>query len=130
MTAGTHSFGAGLLETCVQALSGKEAVMLVAYDIDSRGPLSSVAPSRHILSAGLIVAPERSAHTVAEFRLRLGSATNLAESGARPENAALVAGNAIESCLAFMETLAVAGTRELVSFASPALALSLQVQVR
>jgi hypothetical protein len=129
ITAGAYSFGAGLLETCVQVLAAKESVLLVAYDIDSRGPLSSMAPSRHMLSAGLVVASERGSRTVAEFQLRLSSAGNLQESRARPENAALVAGNAIESCLPFMEALAAAGTSELVAFASPAQALCLRMEV-
>jgi len=127
ISAGAHSFGAGLLETCVQVITGKEAVMLVAYDIDSRGPLSSMAPSRHLLSAGLVVTPERGPRTVAELELRLGNDGTPHESRARPENAARVAGNAMESCLPFFEALAVAGTREVVSFASPAVALRLGV---
>ncbi|HEV7606659.1 MAG TPA: beta-ketoacyl synthase chain length factor [Steroidobacteraceae bacterium] len=130
ITAGAYSFGAGLLETCVQVIAGKEAVLLVAYDIDARGPLSSMVSSRHTLSAGFVIAPGRSPHTVAEFDLRLDAATNVTESRARPDNAALVAGNAIESCLPFMEALAVAGTRELVSFASPALAVCLRLRVQ
>ncbi|MEO8017591.1 MAG: beta-ketoacyl synthase chain length factor [Pseudomonadota bacterium] len=130
ITAGAHSFGAGLLETCVQALAGKEAVLLVAYDIDARGPLSSMAPSQHMLSAGLVITPERSSHTVAEFKLRVGTTEHMHESRARPENAALVAGNAIESCLPFMESLAFSGTHDLVVFASPGAALYLQLQVQ
>jgi hypothetical protein len=128
ITAGAHSFGAGLLEACVQALHSQEPVLLVAYDIDARGPLASMAPSRHLLSAGLVVAPERGPRSVAEFQLRLSSDATRHQSTARPENAALVAGNAIESCLPFMEALAVGGTRELVTFASPGMALCLQVQ--
>jgi hypothetical protein len=129
ITAGAHSFGAGLLETCVQVLAGEEAVLLVAYDIDSRGPLSSMVPSRHMVSLGLVFAPERGSRTVAELDLRLSDATHLCESRARAENAALVAGNAIESCLPFMEALAVAGSHEVISCASPALALCLQLRV-
>src|SRR5688500_9252424 len=45
LSAGEQSFGAGLLAACVQARTSGEAVLLVACDIDARGPLAAVAAS-------------------------------------------------------------------------------------
>ncbi len=99
LSAGDYSFGAGLLETCVQAISGDENVLLVAYDIDARGPLAPVANSKGLLSVALILSPERGSHALASFDLELLASEGLVASTARPENAALVAGNSTESCL-------------------------------
>ncbi|HET7812057.1 MAG TPA: beta-ketoacyl synthase chain length factor [Steroidobacteraceae bacterium] len=125
LSAGEHSFGAGLLEACVQALSGAEDVLLVAYDIDARGPLSAVAPSRHLLAAALIVSPRRGAQAVAQFDLEVWADAGLAASTARADNAALVAGNASDGCLPFMEALALGGARHIRCPAAPALVLDI-----
>jgi hypothetical protein len=129
LSAGEHSFGAGLLEACVQALSGAEDVLLVAYDIDARGPLAAVAPSQHLLAAALIVSPRRGTRAVAHFDLELVADAGIAASTARAENAALVAGNASEDCLPFMEALALGGARRITCLAGPALVLGIGLQV-
>jgi hypothetical protein len=129
LSAGELSFGAGLLETCVQALTGHEAVLLIAYDINARGPLAQVAPSQHMLSVALVVTPERSVHTVAQLDLQLRAGANLRASQPRAHNATLVAGNSSESCLPLMEALAIAGTHDIICLAAPELALSMKVHV-
>jgi hypothetical protein len=58
ISAGPHTFGAGLLETCAQVLSSGENILFVLYDIDARGPLAAVAPSRGLLSAALVIGTE------------------------------------------------------------------------
>jgi hypothetical protein len=127
LSAGEQSFGAGLLEACAQALSNRENVLLVAYDIDARGPLAPVAASKGLLSVGLVVSPERGPHAAAQFDLELLSGSDLAPSRARPENAALVAGNSTESCLPFMEALARGGTHDVLCLATPTLGLQMRV---
>ena len=128
LSAGNHSFGAGLLETCLQALSARENILLVAYDIDARGPLAAVALSKHLLSAALVISPERGANALAAIDLRLVT-DGVTASQARPENAALVAGNSTESCLPILQALALSGTHDLVTLATPTLGLAMRVEV-
>lgn len=128
LSAGDHSFGAGLLETCVQALAGRENVLLVAYDIDARGPLAPVARSKGLLSVALIVSPERGSHALASFDLEILARDGLVASTARAENAALVAGNSTESCLPFMEALALGGVHDILCLATPTLGLQMHIE--
>jgi len=128
LSAGDFSFGAGLLETCVQALTGEENVLLVAYDIDARGPLAPVAASKGLLSVGLIVSPRRGPRALAQVMLEVLSGAELTPSRARPENAVLVAGNSTESCLPFIEALALGGTHDVLCLATPTLGLALHVE--
>jgi len=128
LSAGEQSFGAGLLETCVQALAGRENVLLVAYDIDARGPLAPVANSKGLLSVALIVSPQPGPHALAQFDLDMVTGNGLVASPARPGNAALVAGNSTESCLPFVEALARGGSHELLVLATPTLGLKIRMQ--
>jgi hypothetical protein len=127
LSAGEYTFGAALLETCVQALSTAENILLVTYDIDARGPLAAMAPSKGLLSAALVLGPARGLHALAHFDLTM-SQGGLTPCEARTENSALVAGNASEACLPFMEALALGGMREFRCLAAPALGLTLQMQ--
>jgi hypothetical protein len=128
LSAGEHSFGAGLLETCVQAASGGENILLVAYDIDARGPLAPVARSKHLLAAALVIGPKPGAHALAQFDLELVSGTAMIPTPARAANAALVAGNSTESCLPLMEALALGGPREVLVLATPTLGLKMRLR--
>ena len=128
LSAGDFSFGAGLLETCVQALAGGENILFVAYDIDARGPLAPVARSKHLLAAGLIISPQRGTQALAQFDLELLAQDGLVASQARPHNAALVAGNSTESCLPFMEALALGGAHELLCLATATLGLAIKLR--
>lgn len=129
LSAGDQSFGAGLLETCVQALASGEAVLLVAYDIDARGALAPVAASANKLSVGLVVSPVRSERTVAEFDWALLAGEDQMVSQARAENAAFVAGNSTEFCLPLMEALALPGAHEILCLATPTLGMQLRLRV-
>ena len=127
LSAGEHTFGAALLEAGVQALSGAQNILLVTYDIDARGPLATMAPSQGLLAAALVLGPTRGTHALAQLDLSLTPGT-LKPSRARPENEALVAGNASAACLPFMEALALGGAREVHCLAAPALGVSLQMR--
>lgn len=126
LSAGEQSFGAGLLETCVQALSDRQPILLVAYDINARGPLAPVARSKHLLSVALVVSPERGPQSRAQIDLMLTTQPGAA-SLPRPENAALIAGNSTESCLPLMEALAIGGMHEIVCLATNSLGLVMRV---
>jgi hypothetical protein len=128
ISAGTYTFGAGLLEASAQALSGGEDILFVSYDIDARGPLASMAPSNGLLASAVIVGPRRGAHSLADFELTLHAEDGLVASRARAENAALVAGNASESCLPLLEALALGGAHDIVCLAGPGLGLALSLR--
>jgi hypothetical protein len=132
LSAGEHSFGAGLLEACVQAASGKENILLVAYDIDARGPLAPVARSKHLLAAALVVGTDRGPRALAQFEFGVVSGPALTPTRARPANAELVAGNSTESCLPLMEALALGwdsgDPRDVRVLATPALGLDLRLR--
>lgn len=49
------SFAQGLLEALVQLDSGSDAVLLVAYDSQSAGPIAKVSPSVGLLGAALVL---------------------------------------------------------------------------
>jgi hypothetical protein len=129
LSAGECSFGAGLLEACVQACAGGEDVLLVAYDIDARGPIAAVAPSRHLLATALVVSPRRGSRAIAQFDLGLVTGPDVAPSRARDANLALVAGNGSQQCLPFMEALALEGhARRISCLAGPSLALEIELR--
>ena len=61
LAAFDQTFATGLLEACVQCTADAQAVLLVAYDTEARGPLRSVNRSRGLLAVALLLAPVRSA---------------------------------------------------------------------
>jgi hypothetical protein len=104
LSAHRYTFGEGLLEALVQAELSGRATLLVAYDIESRGPLATMAPSRGIVGAAVIVAPTTGARSLA--RIRWSTARGTERTAPLPRNAELVAGNAMAACLPFFEALA------------------------
>jgi hypothetical protein len=106
LSAGHHSFAAGLLESLLQLASSEEDVLFVSYDIESRGPLAAVAPSQGLLAAALVMASRPGDRCVARVDWELTHDATLAATAPRPENAALVAGNSNERCLPLYEALA------------------------
>ncbi|AGU47448.1 beta-ketoacyl synthase domain-containing protein [Variovorax paradoxus B4] len=65
VSAYENSFAAGLLEAAVQCAADQSPVLLVGYDTPTVGPLTSVTDSQGLLAVALVIAPERTAHTVA-----------------------------------------------------------------
>lgn len=49
------TFAQGLVEACVQLATGSDAVLLVAYDSASTGPLAKVQPSSGLLGGALVL---------------------------------------------------------------------------
>jgi hypothetical protein len=101
-----YSFAAGLLEAFVQVASDGNPVLSVAYDIESREPLTSVAASRGLLGAGLVLAGKRSARSVARLSWAIRPGSKDEATRAEPANARFVEGNAMASCLPLFEVLA------------------------
>ena len=125
LTAHRDTFGEGLLEALVQAEAGGRPTLLVAYDIESRGPLATMAPSRGIVGAGLVLAPAAGDRSMARLRWRAvpGSERTVVE----PRNAELVAGSAMAHCLPFLETMAQEQDRRIRLGLSPSLSLEIQL---
>jgi hypothetical protein len=98
------TFAEGLLEALVQAECDASAVLYVAYDIEARGPLATMAPSRGVLGAGLVLAARRSPR--AQALLRWGVREQESPRASPPQHAQLVAGNAMAGCLPLFEALA------------------------
>lgn len=124
LTAAAYSFGAGLLEALTQVASRDEPVLFVAYDVAASGPLATLVASDGLLGTALVLSPRRAAATVAELAWSTGRG---AASDALPQNAELVAGNAMASCLPLFEALA-GRARAVTLAAGPA--LTLQIAIR
>jgi Beta-ketoacyl synthase, N-terminal domain len=63
------SFAAGLLEAMTQVVVEQTAVLLVAYDTDYPEPLRSVRPLPDTFGVGLVLAPQRSERSLAQWTL-------------------------------------------------------------
>ncbi|HEY6644563.1 beta-ketoacyl synthase chain length factor [Povalibacter sp.] len=103
LSAFRHTFAAGLLEAVTQVACDGRPVLYVAFDIEAKGPLATIAPSKGLLGAALVLAPCGAA-TATRMRLRIDE-----QPGATPANspaAALIAQNALAPCLPFFEALA------------------------
>lgn len=57
MAAGAHSFAQALLEAATQAVCEASAVLLVAYDMASPGPLKAITGSQAPLALALVLVP-------------------------------------------------------------------------
>jgi len=121
------TFGQGLLESVAQALSEAAPVLFVTYDIESRGPVATMQPSRGVLAGALVLSPEKRERTVARMTLEVREDARPRQSAARPENTALVAGNAMIDALPLFEALADGAERELSQLLAPRMALSIRV---
>jgi Beta-ketoacyl synthase, N-terminal domain len=121
------TFGQGLLEAAAQALAENSPVLFVAYDIESRGPISTMQPSRGVLAGALVLSPEKSSRHVARVVLDIRADSEPRQSTARAENAALVHGNALANALPLFEALAAGVESRISQILAPTLALDIRV---
>ncbi|HKS53884.1 MAG TPA: beta-ketoacyl synthase chain length factor [Steroidobacteraceae bacterium] len=107
ISAFQHTFGAGLLESAIQIACEQQPVLYVAFDVEAKGALSTMAPSRGLLGVALVLAPAASARPAGRH-LTLRIATDESSSVTPPRSAAasLVADNALASCMPLLEALA------------------------
>ena len=121
------SFAAGLLEALTQCAADARPVLLVGYDIAACGALASTNDSRGLLAAALVIAPQRSARTVAALGWSLASGP-AARIPLRSEAALPLAANAMADALPLFEALAWPGDGAQLSMPlSAALALRLDL---
>lgn len=126
LSAGEQSFAVTLFEAILQAHGGAEPVLMTAYDIDARGALASVAPSSLQLATALVLCAASSDKAIVRWRVSLQPGRLEAPSRAQPRNEALVAGNAMASCLPLFEALAHGGARRIVLAMNPSLSMVLE----
>jgi len=121
----TFTFGEGLLEAASQALSEGGPVLYVAFDIEARGPVGTMQPSRGVFAGALVLSPQSSDRALAKLTFEVSSDGKLTD--ARPANAALVEGNAMSNGLPLFEALADGIERQIVQGLAPKLNLRMQV---
>lgn len=121
------TFGQGLLESAVQASCGNTAVLYVAYDIEARGPVETMQPSRGVLAGALVISPEPRARHVARLMWEVREEPKPQSTAPRAENARLVEGNAMAGALTLFEALADEMERDVALALSPLLALQMRV---
>ena len=128
VSAYRHTFGQGLLEAASQCAIEDAPALYVAYDIESRGPLGTMATSRGLLGGALVIGAHPSARAQANVDWFVVEKSTAQSSAARPQNAALVEGNAMADCLALFEALADGEPRKLQYTLSSQLVLELHLR--
>ena len=97
----------GLLETAVQIACEQQPVLYVAFDMEARGALSTMAPSRGLLGVALVLAPAGAARPgCRHLSMRIAANEPSKATPARSAAAALVADNALAPCMPLLEALA------------------------
>jgi hypothetical protein len=131
ISAFEYTFGAGLLEAASQVACEGKPVLYVAFDIEGKGALATVAPSRGLLGVALILAPAAHGDQRRDQRrsliLSTESVAAVEPTPARSAAAALVADNALAPCMALVEALALSGERTVQLALSRRTALNVQV---
>jgi len=125
LSAYQDTFGEGLLEALSQAACDDRAVLLVAYDIEARGPLAGIVPSRGMLGVAIVVSPRAGVNSLAQVQWRTTRGTH--RTSALRRNAGIVGSNSMASCLPFFEALARAEPRTVCVGLSPSLLLEIDL---
>jgi hypothetical protein len=106
VSAGRHTFGAGLLEAAALARSEAKPVLLVIYDTAGNGPLAEMTRATTPFATALVLSPTRSSRSLARFDIAVRAATMPATVPANLELRAWMEGNPSASGVALLETLA------------------------
>jgi hypothetical protein len=116
--AGAYSFAAGLFAAALQVCADETDVLLVAYDIDARGPLSQVTHSQGMLGVALVLG---ASHERNPSRLQLTLTANAPVDGTP-------AANAMGACLPLIAALESRAAAVLSLPLGPHSALEVRVQ--
>jgi hypothetical protein len=123
-----HTFGAGLLETVVQIACEQQPVLYVAFDVEAKGALSTMAPSRGLLGVALVLAPAGAARPGRKLSMRIVADDSSAPTPPGSAAAALVADNALAPCMPLLEALASDAPATLQLTLAERMALNIQVR--
>ncbi len=110
LSAYQYTFGVGLLEAVTQVICDHRPVLYVAFDIEAKGALATMATSRGLLGAALVLAPADDSNSNHRMTLNLESG-DAPPTPARSPAAHLVSDNALAPCLPFFEALALNESR-------------------
>lgn len=127
ISAHEYTFGAGLIEAAAQVICEQRPVLYVAFDIEAKGALATMAASRGLLGGALVLAPVGQAQQHRSLILSTESVAEFRPTPARSAAAPLVAENALAPCLPFFEVLAMSQPRTLRLAVSRQTALNVQV---
>lgn len=104
ISAYEHTFGTGLLEAATQVACEGKPVLFVAFDIEAKGALATVVPSRGVVGAALVLAPAGGAGIPLMLQIEWGGVASI--TSANSSAAEYIAQNALAPCLPFFELLA------------------------
>ena len=121
------TFGEGLLEAISQTLSADDPVLYVAFDIEARGPVGTMQPSRGVFAGALVISAQPSERALAQLAFEVRQEQQPMPTVARAQNATLVEGNAMANGLPLFEALADGVERNVVQALSPKLSLHMRV---
>lgn len=127
LTAYDRSFANGLLEAASQCAADDQAVLLVGNEVPSCGPLVEVSPCVGLLAVALVIAPVRSAASIAAFDWTLHPGppqpTPVCSAPARS-----LAGNTLAHALPLFEALALESTWPLHLALSDSLSITVTLK--
>jgi hypothetical protein len=127
ISAYQYTFGAGLLEAATQVVCEHRPVLYVVFDIESKGALATMAASRGLLGAALVLAPATSQQQQRKMIMTTETVSSLVATPARSAAASLVADNAMAPCMPLFEVLAYSSPRTIRLSLSRTTALNVQV---
>ena len=116
LSAYRYTFAAGLLEAAAQVICDQRPVLYVACDVEAKGPLATISPSRTLLGVALVLGLP-SAGGTHRLQLHTGQSENTPATPARSPAAPLIAENVLAPCLPLFESLALergAGAQSVV----------------
>jgi hypothetical protein len=125
LTAFNDTFGEGLLEALSQAACDDRPVLFVAYDIEARGALASIVPSRGVVGAAMVVSPRRERGSM--LQLHWWTSGRQEATPATPANASLLQDNSMTSCLPFFEAVACRRPGTIAMSLSPSASLEVDL---
>ncbi|MCK7498101.1 MAG: beta-ketoacyl synthase chain length factor [Comamonadaceae bacterium] len=109
------SFAAGLLEACAQVVAEQSGVLYVVYDTPMPEPLNSVRPMTGIFGAAFVLAPQRSARSLARITLAIEPRADAMSRLADRALDGMRTGNAAARALPLLAALA-RGTADTLTF--------------
>lgn len=127
ISAYEYTFGTGLLEAATQVVCEQRPVLYVAFDVEAKGALATMAPSRGLLGAALVLAPVSLPQQQRGLILTTETVEQCHPTPARSAAASLLAQNALAPCLPFFEAVAMTAPRTLSLALSRQMALNVQV---
>lgn len=125
ISAWQHTFGMALVEAFAQLATTDAPVLVVAYDIEARGPMASVVESRSPLGAALVLAPTRSERTRCALTWR--TVRSAGPESLAPALAALVPGSPLAGTLSLFAALAAGAGGRVRQSVAPRLALEMEL---